>query len=129
MTSLATISGMRSSPSPNSPNNSRFHSWAPRLTASERLAVVASVTNSPVSRFSSQTSDVVTTPPVSTCRRSHAIFGAEKYASSTNPVSAVRASAWSANSAHTDSARRSCHPIACVSGCPVFGSHANTVSP
>jgi len=47
----------------------------PRYVA---MAVVASVTNSPVSWCSSQTSDVVTTPRVSTLRRNHAIFGAEK---------------------------------------------------
>ena len=51
---------------------------APSSTAIDRLAVVASVTNAPVSWCRSQVSDVVTTPPVSTLRRSHAILGVEK---------------------------------------------------
>ncbi len=47
-------------------------------SSSERLAVDASVTNSPDSRWMQPESVVVTTPSRVTLRRSQAIFGAEK---------------------------------------------------
>ncbi len=78
ISSLAAMRGRCSPVRPNSASNSGLHSRPPSSTAAERLAVVASVTNSPVSWCSSHVSDVVTTPADSTLRRSHAIFGAEK---------------------------------------------------
>ena len=87
--------------------------------SSERLAVDASVTNSPHSWCTSQESVVVTTPSVVRLRRSHAIFGAEKYGSSTSPVRAASMSACSASSSHSRLARRSCQTIAGDSGRPV----------
>ena len=49
-----------------------------RSVSNERLAVAASVTNSPVGWITSQLSLVVTTPAVVALRRSQCIFGAEK---------------------------------------------------
>ena len=61
--------------------------------------------------------------------RIHAIFGAEKYGSSTRPVRCATVSADAGSGAQIDSARRSCHTTAGVSGRPVSRSQARTVSP
>ena len=87
------------------------------------------MTNSPVSWWISQLSEVVTTPSRVTLRRSHASFGAEKYGSSTSPVRWAKVSLCTASSAQMLSARRSCHTIMFDSGLPVSGSQASTVSP
>jgi hypothetical protein len=55
-----------------------FQTPVSRSTASDRLAVEASVTNSPVRRWMIHASVVVTTPLVVRLSRSHLIFGAEK---------------------------------------------------
>ena len=74
------------------------------------------MTNAPHSRCTSQVSVVVTTPARVMLVRIHAIFGAEKYGSHTSPVRRASSSAWPLSAAQIDSARRSCHTIAGVSG-------------
>ncbi len=61
--------------------------------SSDLLAVETSVTNAPHNRCTSQVSVVVTTPSVVMFARIHAIFGAEKYGSSTRPVRCATMSA------------------------------------
>ena len=77
------------------------------------------MTKAPHSRCTSQVSVVVTTPSRVRLARIHAIFGAEKYGSSTRPVRRATSSAEPASAAQMDSARRSCQTIAGLSGRPV----------
>ena len=98
LSSQATIRGIGSSSSPNSASRPRSQSTRSMSNSSDRLAVDASVTNSPQSWCTSQLSVVVTTPSVVTWRRSQVIFGAEKYGSSTSPVRAATISALVAQS-------------------------------
>ena len=102
-----------------------------RSRSSHRDAVAASVTNAPHSRCSSQVSDVVATPAVVTCSRSHVIFGAAKYGSSSSPVSAAShvSQPSAASRSQTSADRRSCQTSAVASGAPVARSHGSTVSP
>jgi hypothetical protein len=72
---------------------------------------------------------VVTTPSVVMLARIQAILGAEKYGSSTRPLRCATVSADADSGPQTDSARRSCHTTAGVSGRPVSRFQANTVSP
>lgn len=129
ISSQPTIAGSDSPASPNRSSSSPSQDGESSAVSSDRLAVDASVTKAPHNRCTSQVSVVVTTPARARLARSHAIFGAEKYGSSTSPVRWATRSAESANCAQTDSARRSCHTIAGVSGRPVSRSHASTVSP
>ena len=95
-----------------------------------RDAVAASVTYRAPSLCNSQVSVVVTTPSRVTFSRSQVIFGAAKYGSSGRPVIARSSSATAAPSrAQTLAERLSCHTIALLSGFPVAGSQASTVSP
>ena len=127
--SQPTISGSASPVSPNRPSRSSSHATVSSAINSDRLAVEASVTNAPHSRCTSQVSVVVTTPAVVMFARIHAILGAEKYGSSTRPVRWATVSADADSDAQIDSARRSCHTTAGVSGRPVSRSQASTVSP
>ena len=103
---------------------------ASRSSSIVRDAVAASVTYPAPSRASSQLSVVVTTPSRVTCSRSQVIFGAAKYGSSGRPVIARSSAARSGPSrAQIDAERRSCQTIARLSGRPVAGSQASTVSP
>jgi hypothetical protein len=129
---ISSQSAIRGSASPSSSNicsSSRSQSIRSISRIRERLAVAGSVTNSPVSLWTSQLSVVVTTPSVVTCRRSQVIFGAEKYGSSTSPVRADSSSRRFSRPAHTSAARRSCHTIAGDNGRPLPRSQASTVSP
>ena len=111
-----TTSGRSDAASPNSVTASSDHLRVSRSRTSERDAVVTSVTNAPVSAWRSQVSVVVTTPSVVRLRRSHASFGAEKYGSRGSPVSSPSRTRCSASASVTETARRSCHEIAVVSG-------------
>ena len=129
--SQATISGSASSSSPNRPSSSSSQSIgvdvqeqgpAGRRRVGDELAGTAGAR--------SQVSVVVTTPSVVMLPRSHAIFGAEKYGSSTSPVRCGDAArAVRPARRRRSSARRSCHTIAGDSGRPVPRSQASTVSP
>src|ERR1700694_2915852 len=127
--SLATMSGSRSPDRPNRAPSSGAQSTVSRSVSSERLAVAASVTNAPVRWCTIQLSVVVTTPAVVQLARSHAILGAEKYGSRTRPVRCSTQLFASDLLRHNASARRSCHTSAVLSGAPLSGSHASTVSP
>ena len=128
----STTSGRSSSPSPNAAHASADQRHASRSRSIVREAVDASVTKAPVRACTSHASEVVTTPSRVRFSRSQAIFGAAKYGSRASPVRSASRCAVPSTAAirrHTASDRRSCHPIASVSGSPVDRSQASTVSP
>jgi len=103
--SQPTISGSASPANPNRSSSSSSHVTESSEINSDRLAVDASVTNAPHSRFTSQVSVVLTTPALVMFARIHAIFGAEKYGSSTSPVRCATDSADCDSGVQIDSAR------------------------
>ncbi|CAB4961084.1 unannotated protein [freshwater metagenome] len=129
ISSHATRRGSRSPSSPKIPRSSGSQRVVSRSRTSDLLAVVTSLTNSPVRWWTSQASVVVTTPSRVTLRRSQVILGAEKYGSRTRPVRRAMSAACAERSAQIPAERLSCHTIACDSGWPVRGFHASTVSP
>ncbi len=127
--SASTTSGSGSPVRPKASSAAGDQSTVSRSRSWVRPAVAASVTKAPVSRCTSQASLVVTTPCRVRWRRIQAILGAAKYGSRGSPVRSCNAGACGASSVQSCSVRRSCQTIAAVSGSPLAGSQARTVSP
>ena len=121
-------------------SSSSSQSSVARSTSSVRDALLTSVTwTAPPVRF--QMSQLSMVPKASSPRSararapgtwssSHAIFVAEKYGSSTNPVFARKRSSRprSRNAAQCSAVRRSCQTMALAIGAPVARSHSTVVS-
>ncbi len=121
---------------PNRPQSSADQVSCPMSKSIVRLAFEASVTKAvpPVSFHTTHESTVPSarsgprdTPPE---RSIHSILVAEKYGSSTNPVSPLTRGRWpfSSSSTQRGAVRRSLHTMAGHSGSPLRLSQATTVS-